>query len=185
MDQIGLINKIFLSVNSINLGRKALDTDGEEHQGRLNYEDGISLALTSFQESQTAVDCELLILAEETFLQQELQYCDVSDTITRNSLTQAIQSFEDALRYLKIVEVTALYQAAEATHPTTKNRKHGLHQDAFHQACDAHRTRLSNSLRTPGINMKEKSVIQQRAANMKIAVSYYIEKQRAALSGDK
>ncbi|GHV82402.1 hypothetical protein AGMMS49991_09600 [Spirochaetia bacterium] len=55
----------------------------------------------------------------------------------------------------------------------------------IHQACDAHRTRLSNSLRTPGINMTEKAVIQQRVANMKTAVSYYIEKQKAALSGAK
>ncbi|GHV04866.1 hypothetical protein FACS189485_11000 [Spirochaetia bacterium] len=37
------------------------------------------------------------LLAEDTFLQQELNYCHPDDTITRNSLTQAIQSFEDAL----------------------------------------------------------------------------------------
>jgi hypothetical protein len=53
---------------------------------------------------------------------------------------------------------------------------------SIHQACDGHRTRLSNSLRTPGINMKEKAVIHQRAANMKTAVSHYMEKQKAALS---
>lgn len=33
--------------------------------------------------------------------------------------------------------------------------------------------------------MTEKAVIQQRVANMKTAVSYYIEKQKAALSGAK
>jgi hypothetical protein len=30
--------------------------------------------------------------------------------------------------------------------------------------------------------MKEKAVIQQRVANMKTAISYYMEKQRAALA---
>jgi hypothetical protein len=159
-----------------------LDIDGREHEGKISYDDGISIAFTSFQEAETMANCELLILAEETFLQQELQYCDVSDTITRNSLIQAIQSFDDALRSLDVVGRPSAYQEAEKTYPTTKNRKHGLPQDAFHQACDAHRTRLSNSLRTPGVNMKEKAVIRQRVANMGTATSYYIEKQRKALA---
>jgi hypothetical protein len=163
------------------MGRKDLATDGIEHEGRLSYEMGISLAKAGFLEAQKTADCELVILAEETFLQQELQYCHPDDTITRNSLTQAIQGFEDALRSLDVVSRPSAYQEAEKTHPTTKNRKHGLPQDAFHQACDAHRTRLSNSLRTPGINMIEKAVLQQRSANMKTAVSTYIEKQKAAL----
>jgi hypothetical protein len=159
-----------------------LAANGNEHQGRLSYESGISSAMTCFREAQTAADCELLILAEETFLQQELQYCESADTITRNSLTQAIQSFEDALRSLDVVNRPAAYLEAEKTHPTTRNRKHGFPQDAFHQACNAHRTRLSNSLRTPGINMIEKAVIQERMANMNTAVSCYIEKQQAALA---
>jgi hypothetical protein len=181
LDQTGLVNKIFTSVNSIDIGRKGLAADGNERQGRLSYEVGISLALSSFQEAQKTAGCELLILVEETFLQQELQYCHPDDIITRNSLTQAIQSFEDALRSLDVVGRPSAYQEAEKTHPTTKNRKYGLPQDAFHQACDAHRTRLSNSLRTPGINMIEKAVIQQRMANMKTAVSCYMEKQKTAL----
>jgi hypothetical protein len=185
LEPTGLLNNIFISINAIDFGRKMLATDGKEHQGRLSYEDGISTAMSSFQEAQIMAKCELLILAEETFLQQELQFCDPIDSITRNSLTQAIQSFEDSLRSLKIVEVKTLYQAAEATHPTTKNRRNGLPQDAFHQACAGHRTRLSNSLRTPGINMIEKAVIQQRMANMKTAVGCYIEKQKTALLNTK
>lgn len=159
-----------------------LADDGREHQGRLSYESGISSAFAAFQEAKKIADCKILILAEETFLQQELHYCEIADTITRNSLTQAVQSFEDALRSLDVVGRPSAYQEAEKTHPTTRNRKHGLPQDAFHQACNAHRTRLSNSLRTPGINMIEKAVIQQRMANMNTAVSCYIEKQQAALT---
>jgi hypothetical protein len=139
-------------------------------------------SMTSFQEAQTTGDCETLILAEQAFLEQELHFCHKNDDITRNSLIQAIQDFEDALRSLKTVEVPALYQAAETTYSTTKNRIRGIPRDIFHQACNAHRTRLSNSLRTPGINMTEKAVIQQRMANMKTAVSCYLEKQKTALS---
>jgi hypothetical protein len=180
--KIGLIKSIFTSVNSIDRGRKGLATDGNEHEGRISYEIGISLALASFQEAQTSADCEILILAEETFLQQELHFCHAGDTITLSSLTQAIQSFEDSLRSLDVVGRPSAYQEAEATYSTTKNRTQGCPRDIFHQACAGHRTRLSNSLRTPGINMIEKAVIQQRMANMKTAVSCYLEKQKKALT---
>jgi hypothetical protein len=123
-----------------------------------------------------------MILIELTYLQQEFQFCDETDTITRSSLTQAIQSFEDSLRSLKIVEDSTLYQGAEATYPTaSKYRYHGFPRDAIHLACVAHRTRLQNSLRTPGINMIEKSVLIQRAANMAVIQSAYAEKQKKAL----
>lgn len=85
--------------------------------------------MAGFQEAQMTVGCELLILAEETFLQQELHYCEPDDAITLSSLTQAIQGFEDSLRSLKIVEDNKLYQAAEATYATTKNRIQGCPRD--------------------------------------------------------
>ncbi|GHV76147.1 hypothetical protein AGMMS49942_09680 [Spirochaetia bacterium] len=138
--------------------------------------------MASFQEAQKSADCEILILSEEAFLRQELHFCHPADTITRSSLTQAIQSFGDAQRSLNVVSRPAAYQEAEATYSTTKNRIQGCPRDIFHQACAGHRTRLSNSLRTPGINMIEKAVIQQRMANMKTAVGCYIEKQKKVLA---
>jgi hypothetical protein len=77
------------------------------------------------------------------------------------------------------VEDTAVYRDVEKTYPTfPKYRIQGFPKDAFHLACIAHRTRLRNSLRTPGINMIEKAVLNQRAANMTSAQSGYIEKQK-------
>jgi hypothetical protein len=123
-----------------------------------------------------------MIWIELTYLQQEFQFCAEADTITRSSLTQAIQSFEDALRSPKIVEDSILYQGAEATYPTaSKYRYHGFPRDAIHLACTAHRTRLQNSLRTPGINMIEKTVLTQRAANMTAIQAAYVGKQKKAL----
>jgi hypothetical protein len=146
------------------------------------YEYGISTALDTFKNAQASADPQTMILVELTFLQQEFQFCDEADTITRSSLTKAIQSFEDALRCLKIVENSTLYRGAEDTYPTaTENRYHGFPRDAIHLACIAHRTRLQNSLRTPGINMIEKSVLIQRAANMTTIQRAYAEKQRKAL----
>ena len=129
-----------------------------------------------------SADPMTMILVELTFLKQEFQFCDETDTITRSSLAQAIQSFDDALRCLKIIEDKTLYQGAEATYPTAaKYRYHGLPRDAIHLACAAHRTRLQNSLRTPGINMIEKTVLTQRAINMTAIQTAYTEKQRIAL----
>jgi hypothetical protein len=182
MDQTGLVAKILLAVQYIDWGRKGLATDGQEHEGRINFEEGIAGALAVFQEVQTAADPQTIVLAELTFLQQELYFCNEDDTITQCSLAQAVQSFEDALRCLVTVEDSILYRAAETTHLTAhKKRIQGCPKDAVHLACLSHRTRLWNSLRTPGINMIEKAVLRQRIANMKAIQGNYLAKQKKAL----
>jgi hypothetical protein len=183
MDPAGLINKIFQAVVNIDFGRKGLAADGEEHDGRVHYEDGIYTALSAFKEAQASADPQTLILAELAFLQQELQFCHEADTDTKSSLTQAIHSFEDALRSLEVVENAILYQGAEKTWPASpKYRVQGFPKDAFHLACIAHRTRLRNVLRAPGINMIEKAVLNQRTSNMTSAQGGYIEKQKKAIN---
>jgi len=182
MDQTGLITNIFLCASTIDKGRKNLTTKGFEPAGRILYEDGIALALDTFRSTQATTDPQIMILVELTFLQQDLQFCDEADTITRNSLRLAIQSFEDALRTLKVVEDGTLYKAAEATYPTAdKYRYHGFPRDAVHLACAAHRTRMQNSRRTPGINMREKAVLAQRVANMTAIRGAHAERQGKAL----
>jgi hypothetical protein len=182
MDQAGLLSSILLSTANIDKGRKNLATDGLEHVGRLYYEEGIFLALTTFKNAQTSANPQTMIWVELMYLQQEFQFCAEIDTLTRSSLTQAIQSFEDALRSLKTVENSTLYKAAETTYPSaSKYRYHGFPRDVLHLAYTAHRTRLQNSLRTPGINIIEKAVLTQRAANMTTIQAVYAEKQRKVL----
>jgi len=183
MDLTGLLANIVSGAADIDKGRKNITSDGLEHTGRLFYEEGIAASLDTFKKAQTSNDPLIMVLIELTFLQQELQFCDENDTITRNSLTQAIQSFEDSLRCLKTVENINLYIGVETTYPTAhKYRYHGFPRDVVHLACAAHRTRLQNSLRTPGINMIEKAVLTQRAANMATIQAAYAEKQKKALS---
>jgi hypothetical protein len=86
MDQTGLTNKILFSVENIVLGRKNLATDGREHEGRLFYEDGLSTASAAFTEAQDSADPKTMILAEEVFVEQELQFCSERDTYTQSSL---------------------------------------------------------------------------------------------------
>ena len=108
MDLIGLLNNILRTVVDIDSGRKGLTADGEEHDGRINYERGISGALITFQEAQAAADCYVLILAEMTFLQQELQFCNDQDPCTRiqNALrTPGINMTEKAVLKQRIANM--------------------------------------------------------------------------------
>jgi hypothetical protein len=182
MDLTSFLVSLTSYVIDIDAGRKGFTINGQEHEGHISFDRGISGSLSAFQEAQSTADPQTLILAELAFLQQELQFCHEADTDTKSSLTQATQSFEDALRCLETVENQALYQGAETTHPTAaKYRIQSFPKDAVHIACIAHRTRLRNSLRTPGINMMEKAVLQQRAANMTAAQNAYIAKQKQVL----
>jgi hypothetical protein len=182
LDPIGLTDKILTAVESIDAGRKGFAMDGQEHEGRLSYEDGISTAMTAFQETEATGDPEIIALVEEVFLQQELRFCNEQDTNAHNSLTQALQDFGDAFLSLEAVE-DAGYKIADKTYPhNQKCRYLGFPKDAFHQCCIAHRTRLQNVLRAPGINMTEKAVLQQRIVNMKTAQAAYLEKQNAILA---
>jgi hypothetical protein len=184
MEKTGLINNILSGMAKIDRGRKGFATDGDEHQGRLNYEDGIATVSAAFTEALSTANPKTMMLAEESFVEQEFQFCSEQDTQARSSLKAALQSFEDAFLSLEAVEDAAGYKIADKTWPhNPKSRIQGFPKDAFHQACTAHRTRLNNVLRAPGINMIEKAVLQQRAANMTAAQSAYIAKQKAALAG--
>ena len=184
MDRIGLLRDVFDSVENIYKGRSWLDTAGFEANGRLSYRNGLAIAMASFQTAQAyaTVDLQLIILAEQTFIIQELQFCDSSDTQAISSLEQANKSFDDALRSLEVVDDPVLYSGAEKTYPMDgKHRYKGMPRDSFHLACIAHRTRIGNILRAPGINMTEKQLLTQRSANMTTAQSVYLDKQKTAL----
>ena len=182
MEETGLLNSIFSSAINIDKGRKGLRTNGEEHEGRLLYEEGIADALNAFSNVVSTADTKIIMLAEEAFIEQELRFCNENENDTINSLTQALQSFERAFFCLETVEDIETYKKAENTWPySTKYRIQGLPKDAFHYACFSHRTRLKNIIRSPGINMIEKTVLEQRAANMNTAQTIYIKKQKQAL----
>ena len=183
MDQIGLINSIYKAALIIDSGRKGIATRGKAEEGRISYEVGIAEALYAFRDAQATVDPQTIILAEYTFISLEFQLCDETDKDSQSSLTQAVQSFDDAFLALKIVEDGSLYQGAEQTYPhSQKYRVGGFPKDAFHIACIAHRTRLQNILRAPGIDAIEKALLKQRFANLSTAQNSYIEKQKAVMA---
>jgi len=184
MDRTGLLRDIVDSAFSIDRGRKWFDIEGLEANGRVSYQGGLATAMESFQSAQLQANTDLqqLILAELTFIMQELHYCDISDTHATASLEQAASSFNDALRVLDVVEDSHLYVAVEKSYPThCKYRYKGMPRDALHTACIAHRTRINNILRSPGINLAEKALLSQRSDNMNTAQSAYLDLQKTAL----
>ena len=183
MDLIGLVDSITTAVANIDSGRKGFAIIGKEREGRISYEEGISAALAAFKEAQATADPQTMILAEYTFLTQELQFCVKSDKDSRNSLTKALQMFDDAFLALKTVKNSTMYQGVEQCTPHHKDyRVSGYPKDSFHIACGSHKTRIKNMLRTPGIDPIEKSLLKQRLANLPTAQGGYIEKQKKALA---
>ena len=151
MDLIGLVDRINESTVNIDSGRKGFDIIGKEREGRISYEKGIAEAMSAFQEAQATADPQTIILAEYTFLTQELQFCAKTDKDTLSSLTQAIQSFDDAFLALQAVEDPGYKMVDKACPHNGKYRVSGFPKDSLHIACISHKTRLQNILRAPGI----------------------------------
>jgi hypothetical protein len=183
MDLIGYARRITQAAAAIDSGRKGFATRGKEQDGRISYETGIAVALSTFKEAQTTADPQTIILAEYTFLTQELQFCEKSDKDSITSLTKAIQSFDDAFLVLAVVDDSTAYQVVEKAIPhDSKYRVKGFPKDSFHIACGSHKTRIQNMLKTPGIDHIEKALLKQRLANLPAAQKGYIEKQKKALA---
>jgi hypothetical protein len=147
LDLITLANDIINAATHIDAGRKGFATKGKAEEGRINYEDGIERAMSAFQEAQTTADPQTIILAEYTFLSQELEFCEKT--------------------YLHSV----------------KYRINGFPRDAFQLVCISHKIHLQNVFCPHRINILEKNVREQRAANMTSAQTAYLEKQREVLDG--
>jgi hypothetical protein len=121
---------------------------------------------------------------DDAYVAQERAFCDPHDAAAIGSLKAATTGFDEALRVLPTVRDAAAYQAAETTYSYTSDYRYkGLPKDAFHVACTGHYARLGNTLRTPGMNMLEKAVYQQRRANMSAVQGVYVALQEAALTG--
>jgi len=181
LDLTGLVNSINNAVISIVSGRKGFATRGMEQEGRIFYEDGISEAVTAFGDAQTTADPYVLILAEYTFISQELQFCEETDKDSISSLTKAVQSFDDAFLALQAVEEMGYKTVDKAFPHNSKYRINGFPKDSFHIACIAHKTRIQNILRSPGIDPIEKTLLKQRFANLSTAQGGYVEKQKTVL----
>jgi hypothetical protein len=183
LDLITLAGNIAYATTLIDAGRKGFATKGKAEEGRTSYEKGIAVAMSAFKEAQATTDPETIILAEYTFITQELEFCEKSDKESISSLTRAIRFFDDAFLVLKIVENKTKYQNVENSIPhDEKYRVKGFPMDSFHIACKGHKTRLLNILKTPGLDPIERSLLNQRLDTLFAGQEGYVELQRKALT---
>jgi hypothetical protein len=185
LDKVGLLAKINAGVITIYQGRKWLDTEGLESEGRISYKKGLARGIEVFRVAQACAgdDLHTLFVAEYTFLAQELEFCVPQDTKAITSLTKAIQEFDEAFLALGVLQNEEIYKSAEKTYShRTEFRYKEMPKDAFHVACAGHKVRIDNILRAPGINLTEKELLKQRYSNMVTAQSIYLEKQKKILS---
>jgi len=181
--KIGLVDKIYEATIAIEAGRKGFATRGKEHEGRLSYERGINAAMTAFKEAQTTADPETILLAEYTFITQELEFCEKTDNDAINSLSRAIRFFDDAFLALEAVGNKTQYQGVEKAIPHDKYyRIKGFPFDSFHIAVKGHKGRLQNILKTPGLDPIEKALLKQRLDAIKAGQKGYLEMQGKALT---
>ena len=181
MDRIGLTLDISNAAINIDSGRKGFATRGKEHEGRLSYERGISAALSLFQQAQSTADPETILLAEYTFITQELQFCEKTDKPAINSLSRAIRFFDDAFLAVKAIEKPD-YKIADDLFPHDKDyRFKGYPMDSFHVAINGHIGRLQNILKTPGLDPIEKALHKQRLDAIKAGQEGYVGLQGKAL----
>jgi hypothetical protein len=166
LDEIGLASNIYRAVINIDLGRKGFATRGKAEEGRISYETGIAQALKAFQEAQSSNNPQIIILAEYTFLSQELEFCEKTDKDSIGSLSKAIRFFDDAFLALKTVEGSHYEVVEQAISHEKEYRVKGFPMDAYHIACHSHKTRLKNVLRSPGIDPIEKALLKQRLVNL-------------------
>jgi len=183
LDKIGLTLNISDAAIRIDYGRKGFAIRGKAEEGRISYETGIALAMETFKEAQTTADPETILLAEYTFISQELEFCEKTDKDAINSLSRAIRFFDDAFLVLKIVKDKTKYENVENSYPhDSEYRIKGYPMDSFHIAFKGHKGRLQNILKTPGLDPIEKALLKQRLETIKAGQEGYVEMQRKALA---
>jgi len=179
----GLVDSIIFATSSIDSGRKGFAIIGKEREGRINYEKGIAVAMTAFKEAQATADPETILLAEYTFITQELQFCEKTDKLAIKSLSRAIRFFDDAFLALEAVGNKTQYQGVEKAIPHDKYyRIKGYPLDSFHIAVNGHIGRLQNILKTPGLDPIEKALLNQRLETIKAGQKGYMGLQGKALT---
>jgi hypothetical protein len=137
--------------------------------------------MSIFQQAQTTADPQTILLAEYTFITQELEFCEKTDKDAINSLSRGIRFFDDAFLTVKAIEKPD-YKIADDLFPhDAKYRIKGYPLDSFHIAIEGHKGRLKNILKTPGLDPIEKALLKQRLDAIKAGQEGYGEMQRKVL----
>jgi hypothetical protein len=182
LEKAGLIADMVAAVAAIAAGRDTLEIDGMEHEGMVNFKKGNGAAAALYAGAMNSNDCELMLLAEYTYLSEEREHAEDDQRGAEASAAAALQSFDDAFLALQAVEDADFYKCAELTFPHRKGwRYNGCPNDAFQLACAGHITRINNGLSRFGINRRDRELAQLRIQMFELAQEVYLAKQKKAL----
>jgi hypothetical protein len=185
MDQNGLSIDIFNAGWYIAKGRKSVFIQGEEQEGRKNFERGHALARKTFQEALDTGDVQLVLLAENLFVAQELAESEADEKEGIASAKKAIERFDDAFLALEVVAHSDVYHLVDKAFPHDREHRHnGLPRDSFHVACDSHKARLKNGLSRIGIAKLDRELAKVRLAAVNAIQEVYCGMQEQALATD-
>jgi hypothetical protein len=163
-------------------GRIARRTHGQTEQGLEDFEDGIALAVSAFTKADTTSDPFFMLLAEYTFVVQELESGYPEEKEALSSYQAARSAFDDAFRVLEVVKDQTLYKGVEKAFPHRKDYRHkGYPKDAFHIAYTGHKARLQNTLKQIGIDPLERAFREKRIQTGPLAQAAYTVLQKNAL----
>jgi len=95
LEKTGLIADMVAAVASIAAGRSTFEIDGREHEGMVNFKEGMAAAYTLYEDGIQSGDCELMLLAEYTYLSEEAEYSEPDQKGADASAAAALQSFDD------------------------------------------------------------------------------------------
>jgi hypothetical protein len=182
MEKTGLSIDIARAAAMIARGQRNLEITGKAEAGLLDFQAGHALAMRTFQEAVASGDVELVMLAENLFVTQELSESKGDEPEATASAEAALQSFDDAFLVLQIVDDPVVYRGAELAFPHRGQwRYKDLPRDAFHVAVIAHKTRLKNGLSRIGLPKLDRELAKARIAALGAIQQVYCAQQQAAL----
>jgi hypothetical protein len=184
MGKTGSIDeRLFDGVASIANGRKALDTEGIEALGRINFRKGIAEAELAFKDAYNSDSVKTIAQSERTFVSQELLLCDKENKYAADSLNAAITDFKDALNALKSFEIEGAYKYINDSYSTRRKNERigGFPNDVVHKAFKSQKARLRNNLATTAISSVERELVLQRIKNLDHGQELYKEMQKRFL----
>jgi hypothetical protein len=170
------------AANMIINGRIARRTGGQTEQGLIDFNNGLDLAAQVFDDALASADPFFMLLAEYTFVVQELESGFPEEKLALASYRTARSDFDDAFRAMEVVKDAALYKSAEKTYPRKSEYRYGGYpKDAFHAAYIGHKTRLQNTIKQIGIDPQERKFREKRIQTCPAAQAAYAALQKKSL----
>ncbi len=124
-------------------------------------------------------DPDTILSAERSILINDLEHYGNSPAM-RGSLQGALNEHKAALRLLARVREPDRYREIDETHSLPKNRVGGVPRDEARQFFRSHSARLLNMDKSR-LDKVEKTIIEERRGNLRIAEKGYTALQRKAL----